>query len=240
MKRTIGRIRPLAPAVAAVLGSVFVSLYVLQPPTERLLPGATPADRGHTGALVLPAPRAPRPAAHPQQALPPAAPVATVHFIPTRQPLTPPAHHSTKPAPTHARKPKSKPKSKPVTPPPPTPTPTPTPPTVPTPPPPPPVQTVALARKAHGPSPHSNSRLLGHPKKKPEPKPQLEPKAPTPPKAPQPPKPPKPPKPPHVPAQPSTPTPPTPPQSNGNAGAPPGQAAGGPPGQEKDKGSPKH
>jgi hypothetical protein len=238
MKRTIGRIRPLAPAVAAVLGSVFVSLYVLQPPTERLLPGATPADRGHTGALVLPAPRAPRPAAHPQQALPPAAPVATVHFVPTRQTLKPPAHHSTKPAPTHARKPKSKPKSKPVTPPPPTPTPTP--PTVPTPPPPPPVQTVALARKAHGPSPHSNSRLLGHPKKKPEPKPQLEPKAPTPPKAPQPPKPPKPPKPPHVPAQPSTPTPPTPPQSNGNAGAPPGQAAGGPPGQEKDKGSPKH
>jgi hypothetical protein len=162
MQRTIARIRPLAAAFAAVVASVFVSLMVLQPPAERLLPGAAPADRGHVGALILPAPHVARPVPHRQQALAQAAPAETASFVPhpqAVQPATPsPVRHAPGPS-----KPVPKPKTKPTAPTPPTPTPTPPP----TPPPPvappaptPPTQLVALKRHGHGPPAHSNSHLL--------------------------------------------------------------------------------
>lgn len=173
MKRRIARIRPLVPALAAVVASVVVSLVILKPPAQRLLPGAAPVNRGHVGSLVLPAPRAPRPAVHPQPTIA-AAPVQAVVFAPQRQALRPPApaHHTSTGS---TRKPKHKPNSKPVaptpppttplTPPPPPPAPPPPPPASPPPPPPP----IAAARKGHGPPAHSNSRLLRVPKPKPEP-----------------------------------------------------------------------
>jgi hypothetical protein len=218
MHRTIARIRPLAPALAAVVASVFVSLVILRPPAERLLPGAAPADRGQVGALVLPAPRAPRPVVHHHQAPAPAVPVQTAGFVPSPQPLKPPAAHHT-PAPK-TKAPASKPKTKPTAPPP-APTPT-TPPPVAAPPPPPRSQPVALKRRGNGPPAHSHSRLLsgkhsvdsghhgpppGHGKPKPPPPP--------------------PPPPPEASAQVEPPTPPaTPP---GHGGTPPGQG-GTPPG----------
>jgi hypothetical protein len=212
MQRTIARIRPLAPAFAAVVASVLVSLVVLRPPAERLLPGAAPADRGHVGALVLPAPRVSRPAARPQRVSSPAAPVRSV---PTSRALRPPAAAASlvhpKPSPKPAPKPKPKTTATPAAP---------TPPALPAVPatPPAPPQPVALVRHGHGPPAHSHSRLLATPKAKPA-------KPPKPAKPTNPPKPPKPPKP-------APPAPVQPPPPHGHAGAPPGQ--------NKAKGSPHH
>ena len=224
MHRTIARIRPLVPAVAAVVASVLVSFVVLRPPGERLLPGAAPADRGHVGALVLPAPRAPRPVVHrqPAPAPTPAAPLQTVGLVPTTQTLKPPAARH-KPAPrTKTSAPKPKPKPKPTTP---TPNPAPPPPVATPTPAPPPTHVLALKRHGNGPPAHSNSRLLrgkpgnsghhgpppGHGKPKPPPLPPA-PAPPPPPAAAQ--------------VQPAVP-PATPP---GHGGTPPGQG-GTPPGQ---------
>src|SRR5690349_16709877 len=102
MRRTIASIRPLMPAVAAVVASVLVSLVVLRPPAERPLAGAAPAGRGHVGSLVLPAPRASRPVVHQQQAPAPATPLQAVGLVPSPQTLEPPAAR-------HAPAPKSNP-----------------------------------------------------------------------------------------------------------------------------------
>lgn len=221
MQKTIARIRPLAPAFAAVAASVLVSLVVLRPPAERLLPGAAPADRGHVGALVLPAPRVSRPAARPQPVLSPAAPIN--NFVPTHRALRPPAAAASPVHPKPSPKPAPKPKPKPAAPTPPAP------PAAPATPPAPP-QPVALARHGHGPPAHSHSRLLAAPK--PEPahgpppgKPPSKPPHHGPPPGKSPghgkPKPP-----------PPAPAPVQPPPPHGHAGAPPGQ--------EKEKGSPHH
>src|SRR5262249_48650251 len=133
------------------------SLVVLRPPAERVLPGAAPADRGHVGALILPAPLAPRPVVHHQQAAAPTVPVQTAGFVPSPQPPEPPAPRHT-PAP-NAKTPVSKPRT-PTAPPPTSGSTTTTPPPVVAPPPPPPNQPVVLKRRGNGPPPHSHSRLL--------------------------------------------------------------------------------
>jgi hypothetical protein len=157
MQRTIARIRPLGWAFAAVAASVFVSLMLLQPPAERLVPGAAPADRGHVSALILPAPHVARPV-HREPAHSAPAPIAS--FLPRPQALRP----TTPSAVSHPRAPKStEPVAKPKTKPPVTPTP---PPPVATPAPPPPTLPVALKRHGNGPPAHSNSRLLANRKQK--------------------------------------------------------------------------
>jgi hypothetical protein len=222
MQRTIARTRPLAPAFAAVVASVLVSLVVLQPPAERLLPGAAPADRGHVGVLVLPAPPGSRPAARPQPVLSPAEPVS---FVPTHEALEPPAAAASPVHPKPSPKPAPKPKPTPAAPTPPAP------PAAPATPPAPP-QPLALARRGHGPRAHSHSRLLAAPKPKPAhgPPPGKPPRVPPhqglPPGHGKPkPAPPQP-----APPQPLAPVQPPPPP--GHAGAPPGQT--------KEKGSPHH
>jgi hypothetical protein len=215
MQRTIARIRPLGWAFAAVAASVVVSLMLLRPPAERLLPGAAPAERGHAGALILPAPQV-APPVHDEPAH--SAPVAVASFLPRPQAQRP----ATTSAVSHARTPRSTkpvapPKAKPSV----TPTPTPTPPVAtpapppPTPAPPPPPLQVASKRHGNGPPAHSNSRLLANRKQK---KPAGHGKPPPPP--------PPPPPPTTAPAQPTGP-PATPP---GHGGTPPGQG-GTPPGQ---------
>ena len=154
MLRTIARIWPLTPAFAAVYASVLVSLVILQPPAERPLPGAAPADRGHVGALVLRAPHVARSVVH-RQVPAHVAPVVTASLVPSRQTLRPPAPSSV----SHTQAPKAKtptpkPKTKPTTP-------TPTPPPIVAPPAPTtPTQPAALKQHGHGPPAHSNSHLL--------------------------------------------------------------------------------
>lgn len=132
MERTIARIWPLAPAFAAVTGSVALSLLILQPPPAGLLPGTAPADSGRVGALVLPAlvnQLGPAPVTAPVAGAPFVAPVhrtprptAATHHTPAA-----PAH---KPAPAPAPAPAPTPAQAPgaSTPPPAAPVSTPTPP----------------------------------------------------------------------------------------------------------------
>jgi hypothetical protein len=90
------------PAVAAVAGSVSLSLVILQPPPAGLVPGAAPAGPGHVGALVLPAARVSRPSVHGQES-PRAAPTATPRVVPHSQapppPSSSPPHRVAEPAP---------------------------------------------------------------------------------------------------------------------------------------------
>jgi hypothetical protein len=125
MERTIARIWPLAPAFAAVTGSVALSLLILQPPPAGLLPSAAPPSPGHVGALVLPAPLV-----HRLQQAPTTAPAVDVPrlVVPRHSaPLPAAAHHSAshptsqpahKPAPAPAPATTPAP-SAPLTPPPP-------------------------------------------------------------------------------------------------------------------------
>jgi hypothetical protein len=85
MGRRIARIKPLVPAVAAVVGSVSLSLAILRPPPAELLLGTAPADRGHVGALVLPEQPLSRSALHRQQEGSSPAPIGTSRVIPRRQ-----------------------------------------------------------------------------------------------------------------------------------------------------------
>jgi hypothetical protein len=57
MKRKIARIGPPGAAVAAVVGSAVLSLLILGPAPQALLPGTAPASLGQAEALLLPAPR---------------------------------------------------------------------------------------------------------------------------------------------------------------------------------------
>jgi hypothetical protein len=114
MKLRIAAIGSFVPAGAAVVGSVTLTLLILHSPPARLVPGTAPTDRGHAGALVLPAPQVSRPRANTHLELP--------HPTSTRIATVAPRRQISRPVP-------------------PTPTQR-TPPPPPLPPPPPPVQTV--------------------------------------------------------------------------------------------------
>jgi hypothetical protein len=151
MQRRIARIGPFMPALAAVLGSVSLSLLTLQPPRGGLLPGPAPADRGHIGALVLPGAGVSRPFGH-------RSPVSAVAAPPVPRRQTPrPAAPA--PAASPVRHPPSAQAAKSATVPAPQQAAEHSTPPVPAAP-----QLAALVRRGNGPAPNSNSRLLGHPR----------------------------------------------------------------------------
>lgn len=162
MQRRIGRIGSFMPALAAVVASMTLSLLILQAPPEALLPGPSPADRGHVGAVVLPG--AARVSRSSGRASP--VPAAATLFAPRRPaaPVAfpvrhPPSSHVAAPAPAPApqqaaRAPSTSsvpPASRPAAP-----------------------QLASLVRRGHGPASNSNSHLLrsrkerghhGHPRR---------------------------------------------------------------------------
>jgi hypothetical protein len=97
MKLGIAGVGSFAPAVAAVVGSVALSLLILHPPPGGLLPGTAPADRGHVAALVLPAVHVSRPPVNAQLELPRPTPSAIASATPHRAV----SHSAAPPAPTH-------------------------------------------------------------------------------------------------------------------------------------------
>jgi hypothetical protein len=164
MQRRIARIGSFMPALAAVVASMALSLLILQAPPEESLPGPSPADRGHVGALVLPG--AARVSRSSGRASP--VPAAATLFAP-RRPSAPvafpvrhsPSAHVAAPAPAPAPQQAARaPSTSPVTPA--------SSPAAPAP------QLAILVRRGHGPAPKSNSRLLtsrkerghhGHPRR---------------------------------------------------------------------------
>src|SRR5262245_38809860 len=56
MKPRVARIGPSGAAIAAVVGSVLLSLLILAPSPEVPFPGAAPVGPGHVDALFLPRP----------------------------------------------------------------------------------------------------------------------------------------------------------------------------------------
>jgi hypothetical protein len=100
MKPRIAAIGSFAPAGAAVVGSVALSLLVLHPPPAGLLPGTAPANPGHVAALVLPAPHVARPPANAQLDVPRPTPAAIATVTPRREvqrpaPPSEPTHRPT-------------------------------------------------------------------------------------------------------------------------------------------------
>lgn len=87
MKANVAGMGSLVAAVAAVAGSVALSLLILHPPSESLLPWSAPAERGHVAAVILPA-------AHPSQ---------PVTHTPVERPVVTPAEVALTPAPKTAR-----------------------------------------------------------------------------------------------------------------------------------------
>lgn len=85
MKPRIAAIGSFAPAGAAVVGSVALSLLILHPPPAGLLPGTAPANPGHVAALALPAPHVARPPAKPQLHVPRPTPAAIATVTPRRE-----------------------------------------------------------------------------------------------------------------------------------------------------------
>lgn len=103
MKVASAGIGSFVPAVAAVAGSVALSLLILHPPPTGLLPGTAPADRGHVAALVLPAPKVVRPHAKKQLEAPRPTSTAIARVTAPRRtsrPAAPPVRHRTTPPPT--------------------------------------------------------------------------------------------------------------------------------------------
>src|SRR5579859_5110555 len=122
MKARAAEMGSLVAAITAVVGSVSLSLLILHPPSEGLLPWTAPAAPGHVAALILPAAHTSRPAVSTQVQRPLAAP--------TEVALTPGVKAS-RPTATHHVAPKHHKRSPPPAQPTPTPTPVPQPVTTP-------------------------------------------------------------------------------------------------------------
>jgi hypothetical protein len=105
MKPRVAGIGSFVAAFAAVVGSVALSLLILHPPPEALLPGTAPADRAPVAALILPAARVSKAPQQTRQAAPVLAPADAAL-------LTPPAAPSVS-APRPAPSPRA-PRSRPV------------------------------------------------------------------------------------------------------------------------------
>jgi hypothetical protein len=134
MNRKIARIGPSGAAFTAVVGSVLLSLLILAPSPEGLLPGTAPAGAGRVDALLLPKPHVARPPAHRLRSVSapapaPTAPASTAAAA-SRAHTSPSVHRS---ASSVATKPATKPAPRTPAAPTPTPTPTPTPIATPTP-----------------------------------------------------------------------------------------------------------